>query len=60
MIGQIAAILAAENLNIVNMVNKSRDTCAYTLLDLETPVEARMAAMLKNIRGMYKVRVIKG
>lgn len=60
MIGQITAILAAEGLNIANMVNKSRDTYAYTLLDLETSVKAEAVEMLKNIRGMYKVRVIKG
>lgn len=60
MIGQITAILAAENLNIANMVNKSRDAFAYTLLDLETPVEAGAVRLLKSIRGMYKVRVIKG
>lgn len=60
MIGQITAILAAENLNIANMVNKSRDAFAYTLLDLETPVEAGVVKLLKSIRGMYKVRVIKG
>ncbi len=60
MIGQITAILAAEGLNIANMVNKSRDTYAYTLLDLETSVKAEAVDMLKNIRGMYKVRVIKG
>lgn len=60
MIGQITAILAAENLNIANMVNKSRDAFAYTLLDLETPVEAGAVKLLKSIQGMYKVRVIKG
>ena len=60
MIGQITAILAAENLNIANMVNKSRDAFAYTLLDLETPVEAEAVKLLESIQGMCKVRVIKG
>ena len=60
MIGQITAILAAEGLNIANMTNKSRDSYAYTLLDLENTVKEEAYKALKAIRGMYKVRIIKG
>lgn len=60
MIGQITAILAAEGLNIANMTNKSRESYAYTLLDLETSVKEEACGELRAIQGMYKVRVIKG
>lgn len=58
MIGQITAILAAEGINIANMMNKSREDCAYTLLDLEDPVKTEALDSLKKIQGMYQVRVI--
>ena len=60
MIGQITSILAAEGNNIANMTNKSRAAYAYTLLDLENPVKAEALERLKQITGMYRVRVIKG
>lgn len=60
MIGQITAILAAEGLNIANMTNKSYNSYAYTLLDLENPVKEKAVRMLEEIRGMYRVRIIKG
>lgn len=60
MIGQITAILAAEGLNIANMTNKSYNSYAYTLLDLENPVKEEALKLLEGIQGMYKVRVIKG
>ena len=60
MIGQITAILAAEDINIANMTNKSRDQYAYTLLDLENPVKEEAVGKLKEIQGMFKVRVVKG
>lgn len=60
MIGQITAIVAAEGLNIANMTNKSRGAYAYTLLDLESSVKEDAVKLLEQIRGMYKVRIIKG
>ncbi len=60
MIGQITSILAAEGNNIANMTNKSRTAYAYTLVDLENPVKAEALERLKQISGMYRVRVIKG
>ena len=59
MIGQITGILAAGNVNISDMTNKSRDKYAYTLLDLENPAEEDMVEKLKAIKGVLRVRVIK-
>lgn len=58
MIGQISAILAATGMNIANMVNKSRDRYAYTLIDLETAVDQETIEKLRHIEGMMRVRVI--
>lgn len=59
MIGQISAILAATNMNISNMTNKSKDKYAYTLIDLETEVDDITLQKLNAIKGMMRVRVIK-
>ena len=59
MIGQISAILAATDMNIANMVNKSRDKYAYTLIDLETEADSETIEKLKKISGMKRVRVIR-
>ncbi len=60
MIGQITSILAKDNINIAHMTNSSRDVYAYTLLDLEDPVDGEALRHLRAIPGMYKVRVVKG
>ena len=60
MIGQITAVLAADNVNIANMMNKSRGAYAYTLLDMEGSLDAEAVKRLEAIGGMYKVRLIGG
>jgi len=59
MVGQITSVLANANLNITDMLNKSKNGNAYTLLDLEDVVTESVVAKLKAIEGVLKVRVIK-
>ncbi|WZL83002.1 phosphoglycerate dehydrogenase [Vallitaleaceae bacterium 9-2] len=59
MVGQITSVLANANLNISDMLNKSKNGNAYTLLDLEDVVTESVVAKLKAIEGVLKVRVIK-
>lgn len=59
MIGQITGILASGNVNISDMTNKSRDKYAYTLLDLENPIDEMTVQKLNAIKGVLRVRVIK-
>ncbi len=58
MVGQITAILAADNINIEHMVNNSRGEYAYTIIDIEPPVGEEGIEKLKAIKGMMRVRVI--
>ncbi len=58
MVGQITAVLAEFGLNITNMMNKSRDEFAYTLLDLDTNLPSAAFDMLSGIEGMMKVRAL--
>ena len=58
MLGQISTTMAHAGLNIHNMVNKSRGEMAYTLVDVDSPVEARVVAALAAIDGVLSVRAI--
>ncbi len=58
MVGQITTVLAAENLNIVEMLNKSKDNIAYTIVDVSTTVGAEVVGKLRRINGVISVRVI--
>ena len=41
MLGQILSILADQDINVVDMLNKSRGEVAYNLIDLESPPQNR-------------------
>lgn len=58
MVGQISTALAAANLNIADLLNKSRGGIAYTLIDVEGQVPATLVDQLKAIPGVLKVSVI--
>ncbi len=58
MVGQISTMLAEENINILNMLNKSRGDYAYTMIDVDVKVEDRIVDKLNNIKGVLSVRKI--
>lgn len=59
MISQFTTIFGENDVNINNMVNKSRGDYAYSLFDLEQPVTDNVIEQIKSIDGVLKVRVIK-
>lgn len=58
MVGQISTILANANLNIADLLNKSRGDLAYTLVDLDTLAPAEVLTQIRAITGVLGVRVI--
>lgn len=58
MVGQISTILANHNLNIADLLNKSRGDIAYTLIDTETEVPAAALDELAAIEGVLSVRSV--
>jgi len=58
MLGQISTTMARAGLNIHNMVNKSRGEMAYTLVDIDSPVEDAVVTALSSIEGVLSVRAI--
>ena len=60
MITKFTAEFGEKGINISNMMNKSRGEVAYTMLDVEeTPTEEIIQA-LEQIKGVFRVRIVKG
>lgn len=59
MISQFTKALGDAGVNISNMTNKSKGDFAYTMIDVSTPISSEVTKALKNIQGVYRVRVIK-
>ena len=59
MITKFTATFGDLNVNIENMMNKSKGDYAYTMLDVAAPVTADQVAALEKIEGVIRVRVIK-
>jgi D-3-phosphoglycerate dehydrogenase len=58
MLGQISTTMANAGLNIHNMVNKSRGEMAYTLVDVDSPIQDAVIRDLAAIEGVLSVRSI--
>ncbi|MBO5317722.1 MAG: 3-phosphoglycerate dehydrogenase, partial [Oscillospiraceae bacterium] len=58
-LGRFTTALAADNINISDMINRSKGEYAYTMLDLDEPTPANLAEHLKKIDGALRVRVIR-
>lgn len=58
MLGQISSALADAGLNIVDMLNKSRDDLAYTLVDVDQEVSDDVIDKMQAIDGVLVVRAI--
>ncbi len=57
-ISKITATVAEENINIDNMVNKSRGEYAYTMLDTDADVSEEAIAAIAALDEAIRVRVI--
>ncbi len=58
MVSQISSALGEANLNIIDLLNKSRGEYAYTLVDLGDRVSAETLAKIRAINGVLSARVI--
>lgn len=57
-INSITGAVAADGVNIENMVNKSKKDYAYTILDIEADVAKSTVDAISAIESVVKVRVI--
>ena len=58
-LGQFTSTVARDNLNISDLLNRSKGEYACTMLDLDEPASAAVVEDLKKIEGVLRVRVIK-
>lgn len=59
MITQFTGCFGEANININNMMNKSRGEYAYTMMDIDAEATDEMIQSLAAIDGVYRVRVVK-
>ncbi len=58
-VSKITSGLANEDVNIDNMVNKSKGEYAYTVIDSDSEASVEAINALKKINGIIRIRVIK-
>ena len=58
MVGQISHVLGQASVNIHHMRNESRGDMAYTLMDLDTPIDEDTLSRIKAIEGVLSARQI--
>ena len=58
MLGQILSVLADQNINVIDMLNKSRNEVAYNLIALESVPSDSAIAAISNIDDVIKVTVL--
>ena len=58
-LSKFTMVLSTEDINISDLVNRSRGEYAYTMLDLDHVPSERAVAMLGKVDGVLRVRVIR-
>ncbi len=57
-LGHVLSVLADNNVNVVDMVNKSRGEMAYSMIDVEQTPSTEVIAAIEAIEHVITVRVI--
>jgi D-3-phosphoglycerate dehydrogenase len=58
MVGQITTVLAADKINIADMMNKSAGDLAYNIIDIDGNVAEAQVEKLRKIEGVITARLI--
>ncbi|HKI73039.1 MAG TPA: phosphoglycerate dehydrogenase [Pseudomonadales bacterium] len=57
-LGSVLSILANRNINVIDMINKSREDVAYNLIDVGTVPGPDLVKEISEIDGVINVRVV--
>jgi D-3-phosphoglycerate dehydrogenase len=57
-LGSVLAILADENINVIDMLNKSREGVAYNLIDIDSGANEAVLEKMRALKGVINVRLI--
>ena len=58
MLGQMTSLLAERNINVIDLINKSRDDVAYNIIDVEDSPDQSLIDAICGIEGVVSVRRI--
>lgn len=58
MVSKISGVLGDHNVNIVDLLNKSREEIAYTLIDVNEPIPDTTLNEIKSIDGVLRARTV--
>ena len=58
-LGNVLSLLADNNMNVVDMINRSRDDLAYNIIDVESAVTDELVNAIGEVEGVIRVRVIQ-
>ena len=59
MLSRFTTALANYNINISDLLNRSKGEFAVTMLDLDEPTPAAAAKELEHLEGVFRVRIIR-
>ena len=57
-LGHVLGVLAEHNVNVADMVNKSRGEVAYNIIDVDAQPSDALVEAIKNVEHVVSVRVI--
>jgi len=57
-LGHVLSLLADQNVNVTDMLNKSRDDIAYNIIDVESEPSEELLAAIYEVEHVIKVRVV--
>ncbi len=58
MLQQVLSVLADGDINVIDMINRSRDEVAYNIIDVEQKPTPELVQALEDIDGVIKVRTL--
>ncbi len=59
MLAKFTGACSAQNINISDMINKSKEEYSYTLMDIDSPATEELVKIIREIPEVLKVRVVK-
>lgn len=57
-LGNVLSLLADSNINVVDMINRSRDDLAYNIIDVEAEVTDELRQAIADVEGVISLRII--
>ena len=57
-LGGVLSILAERNINVIDMINRSRGEMAYNIIDIDTAADAALIDAIQQTEGVIRVRAL--